>query len=110
MTFRQLVYTLEERFPGNWVLECQIRLEGLFVQLLVKAWVFQKGLDLRTDKEGAIHLGVIQRLDTKVIARTKHFLGLAIPDDKGKHPPQLFADIIAPFLVTMQNDFRVRLS
>ena len=109
MTFWQFVDALKERFPGNWILERQIWLESFFVQLLVEVRVFQEGLDFRADKERPIHLGVIQRLNAEVITGPKHFLGLAIPDDKGKHPPQLLADVIAPLLIAMQNDFRVRL-
>ena len=44
----ELEYTFEHGFKKWGVLENQVHLEGIFVDLFMKMWVSQEGLDLRT--------------------------------------------------------------
>lgn len=42
-----------------------------------------------------------------MVPGAKHFLGLGIPNDEGKHSPQLLQDVLAPLFITVQDNFRI---
>ena len=97
----QLVDVLEEGLICGGVLECEVVFKGGGVKLLFKAGVGKEGLYLRAEHEHLPELCVVEGLNAEHIPCAEKGLFIPVPDDEGEHPPQLFRQAAAVFLVTV---------
>ncbi len=77
------------------------------MKLLHKSRMGQKTLNLTAIQKTIFHLPIIIRLNAKMVSCPKQFLGLFVPNSKGKHPSQAIQNPRPIFLISMNNDFRI---
>src|SRR5699024_8626346 len=78
------------------------------VQLLFKARVSEKTFDLRPEQELVSLLVIVERLDAENVPGAEELLFFLVPDDKGKHAPQLLQNLLPVLLVPVENGLRIR--
>ena len=104
---RHFVDPFEEGLRSGGILEGEVALQCLLVQFLVKMRMVQETLDLRAEHQGAFHPGIIQRFDAKEVTGAEELLLFLVPDDEGKHAPQLVQQLFAVFFIAVEEHFRV---
>ena len=78
------------------VLIGEVGVEGMEVEVARDLSVGEKGGELRGEAEGAIALGVEERLLAEAIARQQQAVAARVPEREREHPLELFARIPRP--------------
>ncbi len=70
---------------------------------------FQQGLTVGGETEGARSAAVIQRLDAQAVARQKQHALAQVPNGESEHADEVLDAMLAPFGVSLEDDFGVAL-
>ena len=94
--------------------------QGIRRQARLEPAAGQQGTHFGGKQESATRDRVIQGLDSQPVTRQKNSRvprrfsrragGTRIPDGDGKHPAEFAQTLFAPFLIGVDNDFRIRMS
>ena len=104
----QLIGAFKKGLVHRAVLERQIGAQCLGVDHPAETRMLEQALDLAAEQQLArVGLGVVERLDTKHIARAVQRVCFGIAYDKGEHAAQLGGNGCAVFLVAVQDDLGV---
>ena len=104
---RQLVHVFEDGVLVGDILVGQVLGDLFLVQLFHKAGMGEEAFDLRAEEELIPVFVVVKGLDAEDVPGAEEQLLLLVPDDKGEHPPQLLEDVLAVFLVPVEDGFRI---
>ena len=103
----QAVHPLEKGLVEGGILEGEVELQSVGVELLLEARVGQEALALRAEEKQFPHLGVVEGLDAEGIPGAEQLLFLPVPDDEGKHTPQLLQHPRPPLHVAVEHHLGV---
>ena len=87
--------------------ERQIIMNRFVIDVATDARVLQQGIELGTEDQLSVELGVQQRLLSHAIARQEKRFGAFIPNRKRKHPAQVLWTIGSPLVVGVNDSFSI---
>ena len=67
----------------------------------------EEALDLAAEEELPVFLVVVKGLDAEDVPGAEELFLLPVPDDKGEHATKLLEDLLAVFLVAVEDGLRV---
>ena len=105
---RQLVHVFEDGVLIGDIFIGQVLGDLLLVQLLFKTRMGEKTFDLRPEQELVSLLVIVEGLDAENVPGAEELLLFLVPDDKGKHAPQLLQNLLPVLLVPVENGLRIR--
>jgi hypothetical protein len=88
MAGRQLADSLDECPVSANVPEGKIFNDGGGIESRPYRWMGKECAKLTRGYEEAVGEGVVERLDTELIARREEFPRLVVPEDKTEHAPE----------------------
>ena len=100
---------LKEGLGRHGVLEGKVVVQGVHVELFLKARELENALDFRAIDKVAAHHGVVEGLDAEKVTGHKQAVVLFVPDGKAEHAPQPVQKTFLPLFKAVNQHFGVGL-
>src|SRR6185436_7891196 len=104
---RQQTYPFKQSQVGKDVLEGEILVQGRIGDSARHARMFKNRFYFRSEDEDSVLAIPVERFHAIAVARQKQFLLFSIEDRKSKHPVKVIDALLAPFFVSVNDDFSV---